>query len=81
MQIERNYSPPQLAKLWNVGVSKVRGWIESGELIAANLGDGTRPRWRISDTEKDRFWAARQNYSASSNHRHSAVEANAREYV
>jgi len=48
-------TPPKLAKLLGVNSNKVRGWIESGELRAVNLGNATRPRWRISQDELDAF--------------------------
>jgi hypothetical protein len=54
------YQPPQLAKLWKVSPAKVRGWIELGELLAANLGNASRPRYRVSSEDAEAFWKSRQ---------------------
>ena len=40
-------SPPVLAKRLGVNVHKILNWIRTGEIRACNLGDGSRPRWRI----------------------------------
>ena len=39
---------PEAARVLRVKPDRLRGWIEAGELPAANLGDGSRPRYRIS---------------------------------
>jgi hypothetical protein len=43
----RALTPPAVAKRYGVNVHRVLGWIAKGELAAVNVGDGTRPRWRI----------------------------------
>lgn len=53
------FTPPMLAKLWSVSSAKVRRWIESGELVASNLSDGERPRYKISCTDAAKFWNGR----------------------
>ena len=43
-------SPPEVARERGIGVSKVLGWIKSGQLDAVNCAasaDG-QPRWRVS---------------------------------
>ncbi|MEZ6097852.1 MAG: helix-turn-helix domain-containing protein [Pirellulaceae bacterium] len=50
---------PSLAKELGVNADKVRGWIASGELLAVNVGNRTRPRWRIAPQARDAFLAAR----------------------
>lgn len=53
-------TPPQVAKTLGVGVDKVVGWIRSGQLAGANLGDGQqRPRFRIGPEALERFLASR----------------------
>ena len=54
-------SPPQRAKQLGIDPEKVIGWIESGQLVAVNVSNGTRPRWRISDSAFEAFLVARQN--------------------
>ena len=42
-------SPPQIAKLFSMKAQTVREWIESGELIASNIGKGQqRPRYLVA---------------------------------
>lgn len=38
---------PAIAQRLGVNVHRVLGWIDRGELAAINVGDGSRPRWRI----------------------------------
>ena len=49
-QMPTYVSPPQLAKMWMCNVSKILGFIRSGELAAINLATclGGRPRYRIT---------------------------------
>ena len=54
-------TPPQLAKEFGVHPDKIRGWINSGELEAVNLGDSIRPRWRIESEGKAKFLAGRSS--------------------
>ena len=39
---------PEAAEILRVKPDRLRSWIERGELPAANLGDRTRPRYRIA---------------------------------
>lgn len=54
-------TPPQLAKRWGVDSGKVRALIDSGQLKAINLAVNPkgRPRYRIAETEIERFQEAR----------------------
>jgi hypothetical protein len=47
---DRHFTPPQLARRWQVSRSKVLGWLARGELRGINVAGrlGGRPRWRIS---------------------------------
>ena len=55
-------TPPQAADVLQVDPDTVRGWIESGELVASNLASrsATRPRWRISREALEEFLAGRE---------------------
>ena len=49
MQKQRTwFTPPAVADLLGVGVTRIYGWIYSGELQAVNLGGKKRARYRIS---------------------------------
>ncbi len=56
VEIERGFTPPELAKLMGIQSMKIIGWIRSGELRAINLATkrGGRSRWRIKAAD----WAA-----------------------
>jgi len=50
------YTPPELAKLWRVGIKKVLGWIRRGELCAIDLAEpGGRHTYRIRAADKAAF--------------------------
>lgn len=60
--IDRMLTPPQVAKMLGVAADKVRGFIERGQLVAANLAcdlNGRRPRYRILPAEVEKFIASR----------------------
>lgn len=59
MPTSRAITPPALSKQLVVHVSKILGWIRSGELRAVNLGNGSRPRWRILPDDLEQFLARR----------------------
>ena len=61
MDQRRWMTPPEIAKLLGIDVHKVASWIRSGELIACNLGDGGRPRWKVSHESLERFLDVRQS--------------------
>ena len=54
-------TPPQTGKLLGVSSATVIGWIRAGELRAVDLArrGASRPRYRISREELDRFLAGR----------------------
>lgn len=53
-------TPPEIAKLLRVAPDKVLGWIRRAELRAVNVGNGTRPRYRVSREALDAFLQARE---------------------
>lgn len=53
-------TPPEIAKLLRVSPEKVLGWIRGAELRAVNVGNGTRPRYRVSREALDSFLQARE---------------------
>ncbi len=48
-------TPPAVARQLGVDAHKVLRWIASGQLQAINVGDGTRPRWRIMSDDLQAF--------------------------
>lgn len=44
-------TPPEAAELLRVKATRIRRWIETGELVAPNLGDKSKPRYRIARAE------------------------------
>lgn len=53
-------TPPQIAKQLRVSNSKVLGWIRRAELKAVNVGNGARPRYRISPENFALFLVSRE---------------------
>ena len=53
--IEPYLTPPEIAKLLRVSREKVVGWIRRGELLAVDVGSGTRSRYRVSRGNLDLF--------------------------
>ena len=53
-------TPPEIAKLLRVSSEKVLGWIRKAELTAINVGDGSRPRYRIRREDLDSFLRSRE---------------------
>jgi excisionase family DNA binding protein len=53
-------TPPEIAKLLRVSPEKILGWIRRGELTAVNVGNGFRPRYRVSPDNLDAFLKSRQ---------------------
>lgn len=47
MQTDRAITPPAYAARLGIHVARVLAWIRAGELAAIDVGDRTRPRWRI----------------------------------
>lgn len=58
---DRWVTPPQFAAARGVGLRKVLGWIEAGELAAVNMAASRkgRPRWKISPEAIAAFDAGR----------------------
>ncbi len=54
------FTPAEAARLLGVRRETVYGKIASGELPAARLGDGPKPRIRIPAGELERFLAPRR---------------------
>jgi excisionase family DNA binding protein len=53
-------TPPEIAKLLRFSQEKVLGWIRRGVLWALDVGNGRRPRYRVSRTALDDFLKARE---------------------
>lgn len=54
------YTVPQLAESMGVNERKIRGWIDSGQLKAINVGEGSqKPRYRITQEQLEAFCALR----------------------
>ena len=60
VELQRYLTPSDIAKLLRVSAGKVAGWIRRAELGAVNVGDGVRPRYRISRESFDSFLADRE---------------------
>ena len=59
-------TPPQIAKLLGINPDKVRKWIMSGEMRAANVSDSDqRPRWRVHRDDFRECLAKRANRPTS----------------
>lgn len=60
-------SIPQLADHLGVAKTKIRRWIETGELSAANTATTTRSRpiYRIRRSDFETFWRARATVQTS----------------
>lgn len=54
------YNPADIAKRLHVSPATVIGWIRGGELKAANIGSGPRPRFIIKQSDFDFFLEYRQ---------------------
>lgn len=49
MDTDRTLSARELATRYGVKLQKIHRWIETGELIGLNVGNGSRlPRWRVT---------------------------------
>ena len=71
------FSPRQVAEPLGVNSEKVRNWIRNGELIAINVGDRQRPRWRIPKESLDDFLKRRESSPPSTpRRRHSTTVRN-----
>ncbi len=69
---QESYRPREIATRYQVGVTKVLGWIRSGQLKAIDVsatGDGTKPRWRIMQPEVEAFEQRRSSGGADQSKR------------
>lgn len=53
-------TPPEVAKRLRASNQKVLGWIRRAELRAVNVGNGSRPRYRISPDSLAYFLESRE---------------------
>lgn len=61
-QVERTHlTPPVVAHMLGASTDTILNMIHSGELLAVNLGQATRPRWRIPKDGLELFLASRSN--------------------
>ena len=75
-------TPPQLSQRWQVKISKIYGWINSGELVAANMSSGnSRPRWRITEADAVDFMRKRMTAARTEATRRKRIEKPVKEYV
>jgi hypothetical protein len=57
---DRDFTPPQIARMCAVSVHTVAHWIKTGQLSAWNAGRGAkRPRWRIEPSALEAFRQSR----------------------
>ena len=56
-QTKSKLTPPEIARRWGIGTSKVLGWIRAGELraIDAAASPGQRPRYLVDITDLAAF--------------------------
>ncbi len=59
-QLDVYVTPNEIAKSLRVSRDKVVGWIRRGELVAANVGEGRLPRYRVSPHYLHEFLKARE---------------------
>lgn len=57
---ERYLTPPEIAARLRITPVKVIGWIRKAELRAVDVGNGTRPRYRISPDDLKDFLRRRE---------------------
>lgn len=57
----RYLTPPEIAARLGVKADRVVNWIRTGQLRAVDVGDKTRPRWRINPADLEAFELARSN--------------------
>ena len=63
---DKTHLPKTIAARFGVGLPKVLGWIQRGELGAVNIASSTtgRPRWRVRDCDLLAFELRRHNRPA-----------------
>ena len=60
------YTVADVARQLHTSPDTVRGWIKSGQLAAANLATGSRPRYVITKADLDAFLKSRRPQPTSS---------------
>ena len=65
MSKQRDLTPRIISEISGVNVSKVLGWIATGQLHAYDVGDRSRPRWRITPKAYEQFKLNRSPKSSS----------------
>jgi predicted site-specific integrase-resolvase len=53
------YNTRQIAQAAGVTVETVRAWVKGGRLKAITLGDGPKPRYRVTDSAWQAFVESR----------------------
>jgi excisionase family DNA binding protein len=74
MSVARWLTPTQVAEQLGCDKLNVWKWIESGELVAVNVSNGShgRPRWRIDPNELQAFLLRRRNRAPATRSRRKA---------
>lgn len=60
-ELQRYLTPPEIAARLGIKPDRVIGWIRTGQLRAVNVGDRSRPRWKIKPADLAAFELARSN--------------------
>lgn len=64
--IAQHYTPDQVAEQLAISAKHVRMLIAAGELRASNIGgEGRSARWRVSESDLNRWLESRACYSPS----------------
>jgi hypothetical protein len=63
--MRKYFTPPMVAKRLGVSAEKVKRFIGTGELIASNVSEATRPRWLIAEIELENFMQRRSNQATA----------------
>lgn len=69
-------SPADVANMMGVSEDKVNGWCGVGQLKAANVNDGNRPRWVITRENLNDFLESRQREPVTSAPRRTSNNGN-----
>lgn len=73
------YTPATAAKALRVSRNRIMAWIRTGNLTAANLGDGTTTRYRITQSAIDDLLDRRAVKPAATRQARSRITARTRE--
>jgi hypothetical protein len=61
---EKWTTPPAIARMLGVTNNKILDAIRSGKLKAVNLSEGSKPRWKVSPDDLQRFLDSKSNQVA-----------------